>query len=242
MQPTKLLYLENFTLLEDTAIIVDVLQENNKTFVILNQTIFYPQGGGQPYDTGTIENAHGAFNVQEVRFVDGIVKHFGTFMHGTFSQEETVTCKVNSERRILHSRLHSGGHVVDMAVTALGYNWIPGKGYHFPDGPYVEYAGSLEGIDKEKLKIDIENLCNSFINEARDTKLVFMEKEKMKEVCHHVPDYLPEGKPARVVLYGDYGVPCGGTHVHNLRDIKHITIRKIKQNGADIRVSYDVIR
>ncbi|MEK7173608.1 MAG: hypothetical protein AAB710_00840 [Patescibacteria group bacterium] len=129
-----------------------------------------------------------------------------------------------------------------MAVTALKLNWVPGKGYHFPEGPYVEYAGSLDGLDKEKLKTDIENLCNKFVEENRETKLIFMDKEKMKEVCHFVPDYIPEGKPARVVMYGDFGVPCGGTHVGHLGNIRKMTLRKIKAEGKNIRVGYDVER
>ena len=125
-----------------------------------------------------------------------------------------------------------------MAVTSLKLGWIPGKGYHFPDGPYVEYTGNLDSINKEKLKEDIETLANRFIAQGQDTKILFMDKEDMKKVCHHVPEYLPSGKPTRVVMYGDFGVPCGGTHVSNLRDIGSISIRKIKQDGSNIRVGY----
>ena len=50
MEPTKLLYLEDFNLLNTEARIIDVLEENGKNIVLLDQTVFYPQGGGQPYD------------------------------------------------------------------------------------------------------------------------------------------------------------------------------------------------
>ncbi|KKR89219.1 MAG: hypothetical protein UU85_C0004G0060 [Candidatus Wolfebacteria bacterium GW2011_GWA2_42_10] len=240
MQPTKLLYLEDFNLLATEAKVLEVTQENGKDIVLLDQTVFYPQGGGQPYDKGVIERPSGKFSVEEVRFVEGVVKHIGKFDSVTFQTGETVKCVVDETRRALNSRINSAGHVVDMAVTALKLNWVPGKGYHFPEGPYVEYAGSLGELDKEKLKTDIENLCNKFIGENRPTKLIFMPKEKMHEVCHHVPEYLLEGKPARVVMYGDFGVPCGGTHVNNLADIRGITIRKIKPEGSNVRVAYDV--
>lgn len=242
MQPTKLLYLEDFNLLESEAKILEVSQENDKDILVLDQTTFYPQGGGQPYDKGFISSSSGKFIVEEVRFADGIVKHIGNIESGTFSQGETVTCMVNKEKRDLHSRIHSAGHVVDLAVTELKLNWIPGKGFHFPEGPYVEYAGSLDEFDKEKLKTDIENLCNKFIEEGREIKLLFMDKEKMKSVCHFVPDYLPEGKPGRVVMFGDFGIPCGGTHVSNLKEISQMTIRKIKPSGNTVRVGYDVRR
>lgn len=242
IQQTKLVYLENFTLLQDTAKVLDVIQANGHCIVVLDQTIFYPQGGGQPYDQGTIENKMGKFIVEEVRFIDGLLKHIGDFSHGNFNIGDKVDCNVNPERRTLNSRLHSAGHVVDLAVTTLKLNWIPGKGYHFPNGPYVEYTGSLKGLDKDQLKRDIEILCNKFIQEATPTKIIFMNKDEMQKICHQVPNQLPVGKPSRVVMYGDYGVPCGGTHVSNLQDIKHMTIRKIKQEGPNIRVGYDIIR
>lgn len=127
-----------------------------------------------------------------------------------------------------------------MAISSLNLDWMPGKGYHFPQGPYVEYIGNLNQLDKEKLKEEIETLANNFIKEGISTKLMFMDKEKMKEYCRHVPEYLPKDKPSRIVLYGNFGVPCGGTHVKNLEDVKVIIIRKIKQDGLNIRVSYDI--
>ena len=242
MSNTQLLYLEDMTLLGVEAKVVAVQEEDGKQIVILDKTVFYPQGGGQPYDQGAIGGASGKFLVAEVRFVDGVVRHIGAFERGMFQAGDVVMCNVDGVRRELHSRLHSVGHVLDMAVRAAGLNWVPGKGYHFPDGAYVEYAGALGELDKEKLKADIEKLCAQFIAEDRTTTIRFMPKEKMHEVCHHVPDYLPEGKPARVVMYGDFGVPCGGTHVSHLGAIGTMTIRKIKPEGANVRVGYDVAR
>lgn len=242
MQTTKLLYLDDFITLESDAKIVTIDQEPTATSITLDQTIFYPQGGGQPTDIGVIENDSGKFTVESVRNNDGIVKHNGRFEQGNFQVGDIVHCSVNQMKRELHNRLHSGGHVVDMAIHALNLNWIPAKGYHFPDGPYVEYQGSLEGIDKEKFKSEVENLVMKFIKEDHETKVVFIEKDKLHTLCHNVPDYLPANRPVRVVMYGSFGVPCGGTHVNSLSQIKSMSIRKIKQNGDYVRVSYDVER
>lgn len=236
---TKLIYLENFELIKYNAKVIDIKTEDNYTILILDSTIFYPQGGGQPYDTGFIENDSGKFIVEEVRFLDGVVKHIGKFEEGHFNIGEEVICLINNERRQLHSKLHSAGHIVDMVVNHLKLDWIPGKGYHFPQGPYVEYQGNLEQLDKEKLKEQIETLANNFIKEGIETKLIFIDKEKMKEYCRYIPEYLPTDKPSRIVLYGNFGVPCGGTHVKNLADVKGLIIRKIKQNGPNIRVCYE---
>ena len=56
----------------------------------------------------------------------------------------------------MNARLHSAGHLLDSAVHRLGLDVSPGKGYHFPDGAYVEYTGSIPAEDRERVKQDIE--------------------------------------------------------------------------------------
>lgn len=241
MESTKLLYLEHMDQLEGEATVLDVVEENDKQAVILDQTIFYPQGGGQPYDTGTIESSNGKFIVEQVRYFEGLIKHIGTFESGSFQKEEIVNLHVDKDRRHLHARLHSAGHLVDMAVYDVKPDWIPGKGYHFPDGPYVEYTGTLEESEKEQLIKDVERIMSQKISESIPVSVLFVEKNELSKYCRHVPENIPEGKPTRLVLFGDFGVPCGGTHVSNLSEIKSATVRKIKGTGT-IRVAYDVER
>jgi len=208
------------------SIIEDIKSINGKTIIILNETIFYPQGGGQPYDTGIIKNENATFLVEEVRYVDEQVYHIGTYKSGNLNIDDNVELFVDQEKRILHTRLHSIGHLVDMALKELSIDWVPGKGYHFPNGPYVEYVGSLDGLDKDQLRQDIEDRCNEIISRNLETRLVFE--------C----DTLQNGKPRRIVYYSDFSIPCGGTHVANLGDIGTVAIRKIKQEKENIRVSY----
>lgn len=241
MEHTKLIYMEEMQKLTDIAQVVGVFNDGDIVTLELDQTIFYPQGGGQPYDIGFIESTSGKFKVNEVRFVDGIVKHVGEFETGSFNIGDEVNLLIDAERRKLHARLHSAGHVVDMAVHNLGLKWMPGKGYHFPDGPYIEYIGEIaEEVNREELAKKIEEIANSFIDQSIETSIQFMPKSEMHTVCEHVPDYLPENKPARVVLYGKFGVPCGGTHVANLKNIEHLTIRKVGIKNGNIKVSYQV--
>lgn len=239
---TRLLYMEDMQKLDFATTVERVEKQDDKDVVILPETYFYAQGGGQPFDQGTLTSKSASFQVEDVRFVDGEVKHIGHFTKGAFKPGDSVHGDINPERRALHSRLHSAGHVVDLALKALKIDWIPGKGYHFPDGPYVEYEGSLDGVDRDALKAGLEKECNKIVSKSTPTQIKFMPKEKMHEICGHVPDYLPAGKPARVVLYGTHGIPCGGTHVANLQDIRPITIRKIKAEAGRIRVGYDVER
>jgi Ser-tRNA(Ala) deacylase AlaX len=240
---TRLVYLEDMGLLELQAQVLAVSEEEGKTIVILDQTIFYPQGGGQPYDQGYIRTDSGVFRVEEVRFVEGVVKHMGKFESDAFNVGDTVQCQVDGERRSLHARLHSGGHVIDLAIQQLDISWVPGKGYHFPQGPYIEYSGNLEDAgDIESFKKKLEEKTNEIIQKNDPVTIRFMEKEKMHEVCHHVPDYLPPNKPTRVVMYGSAGIPCGGTHVNNLAAIGQVIIRKVKKEKDAIRVSYEAAK
>jgi alanyl-tRNA synthetase len=241
MQLTKLIYLENFTLLNTQAKVVGVLEQEGRVVVILDQTVFYPQGGGQPFDQGHISSDDALFFVEDVRFIDGLVYHYGHFDHGKFTDGQTVSCEVDPIRRGLHSRLHSAGHVIDMVLKRLEINWVPGKGYHFPQGPYVEYIGELGEVDREELKLKIENVCNDIISEDVKTKLEFISPVQAEDRGFEVPGNIVEsGKPIRIVFYGDFGILCGGTHVSHLSEIGEMTIRKIKPEGKNIRVGYDV--
>ena len=226
---TKLLYLEDWDQLNGSAKVIEITTYKDKPALVLDQTIFYPQGGGQPWDMGTLTGPSGSFAVNEVRFDAGTVYHIGT-MTGAIEAGATVQLTVDAARRKLHCRLHSGGHLLDMAVKALRLQWIPGKGYHFPEGPYIEYAGSLDGLDKEKIKVDLEAQCAKLIAANTATSIRFM------------PDKLVNGKPARMVLYGDFELACGGTHVNALGELRQVTVRKIKQEGSNVRVAYDVAR
>ena len=142
---------------------------------------------------------------------------------------------------MLHARLHSAGHLVDRAIPELDLPWKPGKGYHFPNGPYDEYEGSLEGIDKEKLKSDLEALCNRYIAKGGKTEVMFMTREEMQKTCRYTPDFPAEkGERARVIIHGGFPIPCGGTPVADISEIGRITIRKIKQEGKNVRVGYNI--
>ncbi|MCW1908363.1 MAG: alanine--tRNA ligase-related protein [Candidatus Saccharibacteria bacterium] len=237
---TKLLYMEDMQALTCDAYVTRSERKDDKQVVYLDQTVFYPQGGGQPFDTGVIATDYTKFVVEEVRYADGEVLHIGHYEGQPFMQGEDVTCAINEERRRLNTRLHSGGHLLDMAVNELGYSWIPGKGYHFPDGPYVEYQADLGEETHEAVTEKLNRQMADILTRGIQTEIRFMPKEEMSTYCRHVPEYLPAGKPSRIVLYGEFGVPCGGTHVAKLADIGSVTIRKIKGQTGTIRVSYEI--
>jgi alanyl-tRNA synthetase len=239
MENTRLLYMEKMWQLEGEAAVQNVIALEDKTIVILDQTLFYAQGGGQPYDQGVIESANGRFRVEEVRFMEGIIKHGGHFESGRFAEGEQVQLKVNPDRRALNSRLHSGGHIIDMALRRLQITWKPFKGYHFPDGPYDEYIGEIEG-DADILRALIEKTCNEIIAGDAKTTIEFLPVGELMEKGFDVPNIAPE-KPLRLVHYGtEFAMPCGGTHVPHLASIGTMKIRRVKQEKDHVRVAYEL--
>ncbi|HEY5235999.1 MAG TPA: alanyl-tRNA editing protein, partial [Rhabdochlamydiaceae bacterium] len=119
---TDPLYLTDPYLKEVEATIIDFIEPDR---IILDQTIFYPMGGGQPTDQGTIvfENGEKA-EVYQVLVKDGEINHFIKSQHKP-SPGEKIKGTLNWERRFKHMRLHSAGHIIDFALFLLGYSPSP---------------------------------------------------------------------------------------------------------------------
>lgn len=238
---TNLKYMDNMFLYEDTANIVAINEENGKKIFILDQSIFYPQGGGQPFDTGIIKKEGAEFKVEEVRFENGIVKHIGTITSGEFQTGDTVNLLIDQERRILNSRLHSAGHLIDAVVYLLNLDLTPAKGYHFPDGPYVEYGGIIDEAKREEIKSSIQNKVSEMIQEGYEVKSQYSAKSDLNKICSFIPEYLPENKPIRVItVYGELGLPCGGVHVQNINEIGKLEIKDLKSKKGNTRIRYSI--
>lgn len=236
---TKLSYMDDSYLLEKKATVVDVQTlETGKIAILLDETIFYPQGGGQPYDTGLIKGQSGEFKVEEVRFKDGYVYHIG---QGSCRKEDKVALSVDGERRKYNRRNHTAGHLIDVAVKNSGLSLTPVKGFHFPEGAYVEYLGLMDEAKKEEMRLKIETEVNRLIQKNLPVKAWQVTYVELKTLCDFVPEYLPKDKPVRVVKTGDYGAhPCGGTHVSNTAEVDRIVIEKVKSKSGNTRISYTI--
>lgn len=234
---TKLLYLNDTYLFKARAKFI-VIKENDKGIaIILDQTIFYPQGGGQPADTGKIISGNSEFTVTDVRLDgEGFVWHFGTFNSEMFDEGEEVSLEIDKDKRILNARLHSAGHLLDCAVSKLKLQSLkPTKGFHFPQGPYVEYDGIVE--DNQALIPVLESAINELIEEnlTTATENLSPDEAKIQGI------WAPPGKSARVVRFNGYEhCGCGGTHINEASEIGKIQIRKIKSKKGTTRISYAI--
>ncbi len=242
-QQTYLACLDDTYKFEDSAEIKEIINtEDVRLAIVLDRTIFYPQGGGQPADTGIIQSSKAKFLVTDVRLVDGRAMHYGNFLEGNFASGDSVKLAILKERRMLNARLHSAGHLIDIAINKLGLVLKPGKGYHFPDSPYVEYEGDLGTFSKDHLLAQIQNQVQKLIAENQIVKTAIADANTAEQLCcSPLPEYIDQSKPVRVVTIGDSpGCPCGGTHVKELKDINELKITKIRTKAERIKVSYVV--
>lgn len=236
------LYWDDTYRFEADATVQNILAlDAGKIAIELDQTIFYPQGGGQPYDQGSIVNADAEFAVTEVRKVDGKIYHMGGFTHGTIKPGDAVHLSINPERRKLNARLHSAGHLIDIVLDRLGYSFEPIKGYHFPDGAYVEYSGEVPELDRPALARSIEAEIGKMVAENTSVKKEFVPKAELHKKVRFTMEGMPDADPVRVItLYGEIGCPCGGTHVPTTGDIGRVTIPKISCKKGVLRIRYNL--
>ena len=106
-----------------TVLAVEPLDGGQGWAVVLDQTIFHPQGGGQPADVGTLEGETGApFAVSMVKKgPTGVVRHEGASATAPpFAAGSRVRCAVSEPPRLLNARVHSAGHLIDVAMTNCG--------------------------------------------------------------------------------------------------------------------------
>ncbi len=188
--------------------------------VTLADTIFHPQGGGQPADRGEILGSQGILKVTQVKKrEDGAIEHIGIMSDGMIEPGEEVLCEIDTAWRQLHSRLHSAGHLLDVVLDQLSIQWQPGKGYHFADGPYVEYL--TQEVPDAELAARIEAAAATLI-------------------ATNIPTTIDLQGTTRIVRLGDKSVPCGGTHVQALGEIGSLHIRYIKQKQGVVKIGYNI--
>ena len=238
--PTDLVYLDAPDLYESTGTVTKVTPNfEGGITAVLDKTIFYPQGGGQPTDKGVISTESGEFQVSRVSFVDGDVLHNGRFSAGQISPGDVARLTIDEELRKHHARLHTGGHLVMTAVDRLlGYPAT--KGYHFPDGPYVEFGGNIPAEKRDSTVGEIQSLLDVLVAENSDVTWEFESVDALRAKDVHIPAEIPAGKPTRVVLTAGYYSPCGGTHVRRLGLLDGLKCRSVKVKSGKTRVSYSI--
>ncbi|KAI0456288.1 putative alanyl-tRNA synthetase [Xylaria acuta] len=219
--------------------------------VVTEKTIFHPQGGGQPSDVGVIRAASGAsFDVSAVRMnavTEGEVLHLGRFTDASshFKPGDSVTQAIDAEKRILHSRYHTAGHVLGAAVRHLLENEVANfdelKASHFPDSASCEFQGLIEG----KWKDSIQARVDEYVNKDMPVEIDFWDEDDFRAngLERLIPDRkamgMADNEKFRVVkIIGAEVYPCGGTHVDSTQLCGKTNVKKISRSKGMSRVSY----
>lgn len=238
MMDTKLLYLLDTYNFEAESKLLFSSSDSKGAYIVLEETIFYPQGGGQPSDVGTIEINGRIFNVHFASFNNGKVQHYIKEDMENLNFGCCCKMKIDSERRLKNAKSHTGGHLLAAVVEKLAPELVGTKGHHFPEGPYVEFKGKLTSLSANELTEKVTELINESIKEnrlisAREVDMIELKSLRNTEL------QLQEGKKARVVQIEGYEpVPCGGTHLKNLGEIKNFNIRKIQFPKENTKIGY----
>ncbi|MGB1491941.1 MAG: alanyl-tRNA editing protein [Candidatus Poseidoniaceae archaeon] len=239
---TKKLYLESIEAAYENEFTAEVIAlEDNK--IVLDQTLFYPLGGGQNWDLGTLTGPNGEMNVIEVRGRDAIHHTIEDLFQLEVGDE--VSGKIDFERRYAHMKMHTAQHLVS------------GIAYEMFDG--VRTVGNQ--IHTEKSRIDFKPIqfteemlleLQTSVNEKIQLGLEVTDSEMTRDEINSIMpqertnmDLLPSFiNDLRVITIGDQQdlCPCAGTHVRNISEIKGIEFIGKKSKGKGIqRVTYQLI-
>lgn len=220
----KLFYTEPYLAKWESSI-EDIIERDNKYYVVLDKTAFYPEGGGQPWDLGTIDGIQ----------LSGVIEENGLIYHILSSppQNKTVKCVLDFKRRFDLMQQHSGQHL----LSAVFYNTYGGKTSSFHLGEdYISIDISLKDVSPELIK-EIEDRANSYIYDNIEVKTFFIKPEEAANYpLRKVP---PVTENIRIVEIGDVDfTPCCGIHVGRTGEIGMIKIIKFEKYKGITRIYF----
>ena len=168
--------------------------------VVLDRTAFYPEGGGQPADHGTLGNV----NVLDVHEKDGVITHT---CDGPLTVGETVSGEIDWARRFDHMQQHSGEHIVSGMLCAAYH--CDNTGFHLgADTVIIDYNADIpwEGV------LEIEGKANQYIWENHPFEVLWPTPEELKNLPYRSKKELT-GAVRIAAFPGADMCACCGTHV-----------------------------
>lgn len=200
-------------------------QEGKKGWEItLSATAFYPEGGGQPADTGLLGNVR----VTDVHEKDGQVVHY---TDGPLPGGEMVRGVIDWDRRFQHMQEHSGEHLVSGLIhQRFGYDNV---GFHMgTDEVTIDFNGVLEWGDL----MAIEEKANGMIWENLEISAVYPEKDELDAMEYRSKKELT-GAVRIVSIPGGDVCACCGTHVERTGEIGLVKFLSMIHYKGGVRIS-----
>jgi len=231
---TEALYLKDSYLKECEAMVVDALAGG----VVLDRTIFYPRGGGQPSDTGTISHAARELRVVNVIKKEGVVIH--EFEAGVQVPQKgsAVRCVLDWERRYALMRMHTAAHVLSAIMHRELGALITGNQLE-PDKTRFDF--NLAEFDRAKFDDAVAKA-----NDALATPVELKTYSLPREEAMRIPGVVklaaalpPSISELRIVEIPGIDIQAdGGTHVRSLSEVGRIEILKLENKGKENRRVY----
>lgn len=223
---------------EFDAKIIEMTDES----LILNQTAFYPEGGGQIGDIGQIERNSKILTITGTAKREGKVHHFFEG-NSPFSVGDVIHGKLDWKQRYECMRFHTAQHVLSRYLQ-LNYN-AETVGNHIGYGESRADYSPLDAFDDE-MKNDVQNGVNEILKRNLEVRLEFMPREEAISFLNskgyqvRYLEMVPESvKIFRIISVDDYdAASCAGTHVRNTSEIGEIRLGKTKNVGSGKRRLY----
>lgn len=207
-------------------------------FVILDQTVFYARGGGQPGDAGKIvqEGNNSEFTVLSVGKKDGRIAH--EVDREGLQPGDKVKCTINWERRYRLMRIHTATHVLAAIMNKEEGVLISGNELG-EDKARVDF--NLENATREKIENYVTK-TNESLKRNLEVKTYFLPREEAMALPGAVKLMVvlpPDIKELRIVEIGDVDRQIdGGTHVRNTSEVGEIELIKVDNKGVNNRRVY----
>jgi len=226
MTTERLYYNDSYTL-DFNADVVEHTTFKQRPALVLDRTYFYPEGGGQPSDTGLI-NGVSVIDVQ-TREADRAVLH--VLDHKL--DDPHIEGQIDAARRLDHMQHHSGQHVLSQALSkAVNADTLS-----------VHMSGERMTIDVNRPNLSVEDwlaveeLANQIVLEDRPVRAWFPEPDELASLAiRKMPDVV--GK-VRIVDVGGFDITaCGGTHVARTGEIGLIKVVKFERRGDTTRLEF----
>ncbi len=204
--------------------------------VVLEDTIFYPEGGGQLSDEGKLTSENGLWKVLKARKQEGKIVH--ELDKEGLKVGEKVKCVLDWDKRYRMMRSHTAAHIISAIFNKETSALITGNQIGFEK---IRIDFSLDNFDKEKIKEYIEE-ANKKIKQNLDVTSYEMKREEIEKKPEMVKLAmgLPPGiKILRIVKIGDVDEqPDAGTHVKNTREIGELEFLGCDNKGKNNRRVY----
>ena len=226
---TELLYLKQMELAKAEANVIKVVPEKRThAYLLLDKTIFHPKGGGQPSDRGKMASDQFTLEIKKAIFHRGVVVHWGKIVTGTPSTGH-VSCELDWSYRYLVMRRHTAAHLLDHCLAKTTFARVETTDSWLDEPCYVGYRGKPPNPHDIR---QVDDVANEMINEGGQVRIEFLKPGEGKAVLENAPNFerLPDLDEVRIVtIEGCEPIPCGGTHVANIKEIGKLSNLRAEQ-------------